>query len=55
MVQKTYRISFTVILDEESNPRKWVPDAINNNLDVDEDSYDYEFVEVTDEEEEEGE
>ena len=42
---KTYKVSFTVVCD--GHPRKWVNDAIWENLNVGEDVLDYEFEEVT--------
>jgi hypothetical protein len=42
---KTYKVTFTVVCD--GHPRKWVTDAIWENLNVGEDVLDYEFEEVT--------
>jgi len=44
---KTYKVSFTVVCD--GHPRKWVPDAIWENLNAGdgEDVLEYNFEEVT--------
>ena len=44
---KTYKVTFTVVCD--GHPRKWVPDAIWENLNADdgEDVLEYNFEEVT--------
>lgn len=44
-----YKVSFEVIIDEnQSHPRKWVPEAIAANLDDGEEAFNWEFEEVPD-------
>lgn len=49
---KRYRVSFVLELeDDSSHPRKWVPEAIVDNLNQGEDVLEWEWVEVTAEKE----
>ena len=42
---KTYQVTLTITLQDDSHPRKWVPEAICDNLDFDkgEDLHNYDF------------
>ena len=46
MKTKTWVVKLEIVIDEDSHPRKFIPDAINEclNLQEGEDIVDYEFV-----------
>ena len=44
---KRYQVTFTIELnDDAGHPRKWVPDAVYQGLEKDEDALDWEWEEL---------
>lgn len=46
MKTKTWKVTVTLKLDENSHPRKWVPDAIYDCLSLEEDALEYSYEEL---------
>lgn len=50
MQKLTYKVSFEITIDkQDSNPLNWIPDALNENLEINEviENYTIELIEIS--------